>query len=230
MSAIVTFDDGLETTYDVAYPIMKSFSLPGVCFVCGYWIDRGSWRRRPSTGWQKRPTMTLSQIKELESAGWEIGNHSFSHLDADRNSIEKLQVDILKGKLWIEQKIGVVPVSYAYPRCKIAGAEYAMRIHQYCRACTNVGASIWDGKISNKIPAVPRDCKSRSTPNSYWINRARQEGKIVVFIIHNIVDKPKASWDIETKDFEQLILDILNSEIKVTTFKDLKLSQSPSAN
>jgi peptidoglycan/xylan/chitin deacetylase (PgdA/CDA1 family) len=222
MSAIVTFDDGLETAYDVAYPIMKSFSLPGVCFVCGYWIDRGSWRRRPGTGWLKRPTMTLSQIKELESAGWEIGNHSFSHVDPDKTSIEKLQLDIMKGNLWIKHKVGVAPVSYAYPFCKTAGTEYAMKMHTHCRACTNQRTPIWDGRIFDKIPAIPRDLKSKTTTNSYWINRAKVESKIAVFIIHSIVDEPRLSWDIGTKDFEKLILDIIDSNIKVITFKDLK--------
>lgn len=215
MSAIITFDDGLQTTYDVAYPIMKDHGMIGVSFVCGYWITHGCW--------QKRPTMTFQQINELRNSGWEIANHSFQHRNPDRISSNDLQTDILKGKLWIEDEIGVIPVSYAYPFCKTVGVQYATKMHKYCRACRNEQSPLWDRKISDKIPSIPRDLKSQDTTNLYWINRAKQEGKIVVFVIHNIEDKPKSTWDIRTKDFRLLILDLYESRINVTTFKDMRL-------
>ncbi len=76
----VTFDDGYESVFTFAYPILKKYGLKATVFVnpdyCG---KMNTWD--VNIGWIKFPHLTWKQISELDDDGWEIGSHTMSHMD-----------------------------------------------------------------------------------------------------------------------------------------------------
>lgn len=62
---LVTFDDGNVSVVQKAMPILKKYKFKGTAFVIGKNIGHGG--------------LSGSDIRELDNAGWDIGNHTFNH-------------------------------------------------------------------------------------------------------------------------------------------------------
>ena len=73
-----TFDDGLASTYTQAFPALKANGLTGTDYVItgcvGMTTATNTCRANDST-----PYMSWTQVKALQTAGWEIGSHSVTH-------------------------------------------------------------------------------------------------------------------------------------------------------
>jgi peptidoglycan/xylan/chitin deacetylase (PgdA/CDA1 family) len=98
---VITFDDGNENVYLNAYPIMKEYGFIGVIFLIV--------NRLNAEGY-----LTTNQIKELISAGWEVGNHSMTHVDLVKNS-DLLRDEIGNSKHKLEDVFGIKVQTFAYP-------------------------------------------------------------------------------------------------------------------
>ena len=65
---ILTFDDGSESMYTAALPVMEKYDFTGAAYLVYNYIGAPSF-------------VTVEEVKELYAAGWEIGSHSISHID-----------------------------------------------------------------------------------------------------------------------------------------------------
>jgi peptidoglycan/xylan/chitin deacetylase (PgdA/CDA1 family) len=100
-SVILTFDDGNENIYLNAYPLMKKNGFTGVIYVIANRINADGF-------------LTEDQIKELLSAGWEIGSHGMKHIDLVLHP-DALRDEIGSSKKKIEGLLGIRITSFAYP-------------------------------------------------------------------------------------------------------------------
>ncbi len=100
---VINFDDGWESQYTNAVPILKKFGVTATFFVWTNAIDH-------------KDFMTWNQLKELQSLGMTIGAHTLTHSMLDRFKSDKsLRAEIFDSKRIIEEKTGK-PVNYfAYP-------------------------------------------------------------------------------------------------------------------
>lgn len=64
----LVFDDGLESVYQYAFPVMARFGLPATVGIIANRVDSGD-----------PDFMNESQIHELQDAGWEVASHSLTH-------------------------------------------------------------------------------------------------------------------------------------------------------
>jgi peptidoglycan/xylan/chitin deacetylase (PgdA/CDA1 family) len=97
----VTFDDGWETTYTEAFPVLQKYGIHTTQFVLS-----GVEKQHEYLNWE--------QIKSMHDAGHEIGCHSDTHPDFRQIDDEdiKYQLDTCKQK--VEERIGKVN-SFASP-------------------------------------------------------------------------------------------------------------------
>jgi peptidoglycan/xylan/chitin deacetylase (PgdA/CDA1 family) len=72
-SAIVTFDDGWKSQYDVAWPIMKKYGYPMTLFIYTEGVRGGSLGGGEAITWE--------QLAEMRDAGVDIQAHSATHQD-----------------------------------------------------------------------------------------------------------------------------------------------------
>jgi peptidoglycan/xylan/chitin deacetylase (PgdA/CDA1 family) len=74
---IITFDDGLQSVYDNAFPIMQTYGLVGFVAVIS---ERPS---NPLINYTylncNSTSMNWTNLQELVDAGWEIGSHTVNH-------------------------------------------------------------------------------------------------------------------------------------------------------
>jgi Polysaccharide deacetylase len=66
-AVVLTFDDGLEDLYTVAYPLLKSYGFRAVAFIIPEWIGK-----KGMITWQQAAEMHTSGVIDIES-------HSLSH-------------------------------------------------------------------------------------------------------------------------------------------------------
>lgn len=105
---LITFDDGDQSLYNNALPIMQKYGFKGVAYIVYYYMNTDGY-------------MTSDQIKELAADGWEIGSHSLSHLDL--TLIPNRQRDeIVESRRRLETVLGVPILTFAYPFGKLDDA------------------------------------------------------------------------------------------------------------
>ncbi|MBA3273973.1 MAG: polysaccharide deacetylase family protein [Chthoniobacterales bacterium] len=119
-AAIITFDDGWRTQYEVGWPIMKKYGYPFTLFI----YTEGVRGMKYGGG----AAMTWEQIAEMRDAGIDIQAHSATHQDLRRqfDKVQKkklnpeeyqefLKREIIESKQLLEQKLGIRVNSFAVP-------------------------------------------------------------------------------------------------------------------
>ena len=98
---ILTFDDGSETVYTTALPIMQKYNFTGTAYVIyNYmWIPN---------------YMDADQIRALYAAGWEIGSHGLSHTDLPSHP-GRQKSEIVESRRKLQSLLDVPILSFSYP-------------------------------------------------------------------------------------------------------------------
>ncbi len=102
---LVTFDDGYETTYKNAYPILKKYKIPSVIAVVGSWLKE---QKDVDFGGHMIPRskfLTKKQIKEMVQSGLvEIGSHSFQSHEGVIGNPQGSSQPALTTRMWLSDK------------------------------------------------------------------------------------------------------------------------------
>jgi peptidoglycan/xylan/chitin deacetylase (PgdA/CDA1 family) len=100
---VPTFDDGWSDGYNYAFPIMRTYGFVGTFYVISSRIDRGS------------DYLSTVQLRELEAAGNDIGNHTADHLSLSIIGDSQVRLEVEVASAAIGTAVGHRPVSLAYP-------------------------------------------------------------------------------------------------------------------
>jgi peptidoglycan/xylan/chitin deacetylase (PgdA/CDA1 family) len=98
---ILTFDDGSETTYTTALPILQRYGFTGVSYIVRNYLGIPRY-------------MSADQIRGLYAAGWEIGSHGLSHIELTSQP-RKHEAEVIESRRRLEKLLGVPVLSFAYP-------------------------------------------------------------------------------------------------------------------
>jgi peptidoglycan/xylan/chitin deacetylase (PgdA/CDA1 family) len=110
---VITFDDGFAD-FGNALPVLKSMQLTATLYiVTGYVGDASRWLAPEGEG--DRPMLTWSQILEIDASGIECGAHSRTHPQLDVLQKTRAWDEISRSKEEMEQHLGHLVNSFAYP-------------------------------------------------------------------------------------------------------------------
>ena len=98
---ILTFDDGSESIYATALPIMQRYGFTGTVYIVYHYVGIKNY-------------METEQIRALYAAGWEIGSHSLTHRDLTTRPDRQMD-EIVGSRRQLESRLGVPILSFAYP-------------------------------------------------------------------------------------------------------------------
>lgn len=192
---IIWFDDGLKTTYTIAFPIMKRYGYVGVvAVICGevgkVWDD-GEWR--------DKECISLTELEALQDAGWDIVSHGFTHTDLSTLSREDVLWELTESKDWIDEH-GFSSSVFAYPCGRIGDYRHLTFEHyRYDRTGESVCESITIGHetVYNEVLADYEH-----------------------FIFHDILDARIEPWDTPVDEFEAVLNDIYERDLEVKTISE----------
>jgi peptidoglycan/xylan/chitin deacetylase (PgdA/CDA1 family) len=118
--AVITFDDGWKSQYDVAWPIMKKFGYPFTMFIYTEGVQGGHFGGGQAISWE--------QLAGMRDAGVDIEAHSATHQDLRKgyDVINKkktsgpeyeqwLQNEVVGCKQLLEQRLGIKVNCFAVP-------------------------------------------------------------------------------------------------------------------
>jgi len=110
-AVVITIDDGWLGVYEYAFPILKEFGYPFTLYLYKNYVGIGG------------RSLTHEQIKEMQAAGMDVGNHSTSHQGlamgkrgrTQEQYEEWLHKEIIESKEFLEQNFGIVCKTFSYP-------------------------------------------------------------------------------------------------------------------
>jgi peptidoglycan/xylan/chitin deacetylase (PgdA/CDA1 family)/glycosyltransferase involved in cell wall biosynthesis len=109
---ILTFDDGYEDNYTIAFPLLRSSGCRAVIFAV---TDK---KRRMNFWDTDEPTATLlssGHLQELDRSGMEIGSHTVTHPRLTQISEAVIRRELSESKDSLQQILGSEVISFAYP-------------------------------------------------------------------------------------------------------------------
>ena len=154
-SVVITFDDGYEETYTVAWPLLKRFGFPATVFVAPAEVGMSGF-------------VTWDQLADMAKDAMVIGSHTVHHTYLPLVGEEDLREELVESKRVIEQRIGRAVQFVSYP---VGGftpqAQALAREAGYAAACTTNRASpraVLDRYALRRIKVTERD----SHPLVFW--------------------------------------------------------------
>jgi peptidoglycan/xylan/chitin deacetylase (PgdA/CDA1 family) len=113
---LITFDDGYESFYSRALPILTEYGFKALIFVVTSYIGKKSyWDVNFGT---RDKHLDLRELKELRDRGFMIGSHTRTHPDLTRISPDQTRDEILGSKSELEDALGseVKYISFPFGR------------------------------------------------------------------------------------------------------------------
>src|SRR5262249_13846868 len=98
----LTFDDGVASDYEIAFPILCELGLRATFFVVPTLVDTPAY-----VGW--------AQLREMVAAGMEIGSHSMTHPVIDQLDRAALTHEFGESKRILEERLGTSVRSASLP-------------------------------------------------------------------------------------------------------------------
>jgi peptidoglycan/xylan/chitin deacetylase (PgdA/CDA1 family) len=138
-AAFVSFDDGCESVYSRALPILKELEIPSTVFVT---TDPETWIFHSGEYHERR--MTEDEIRACEEGGISVESHSVSHRGLNEMSDEEALAEMTESKEAITAWIGR-PVQYF----SIPLNFYNKRTLELCKEAGYSAVCVCDGATTN---------------------------------------------------------------------------------
>lgn len=114
-AACITFDDGYADNRREAIPLLLKHHIPFTYFVSTDHVFRGKPFPHDVAAGKPLAVNTLAHLRELVSAGVEIGAHTHSHANLGAATNEQLVDEIVGSKQELEEALGVPIRYFAFP-------------------------------------------------------------------------------------------------------------------
>lgn len=136
-SVVITFDDGFESVYTAAYPVLARYGFAATVFlVPAYCGQSNTWPGQPRSI-PEQPLLSWSQIHEMDRHGIEFGAHSFSHRRLDQLPLAESAREILDSKSYLEDRLGHTVELFSYPYGRYNKAAQSIVEKAFGGACSS---------------------------------------------------------------------------------------------
>lgn len=192
--AMVTFsfDDGYESVYQNAYPVLQRYGYVGTIFAIPAAIGQDKY-------------LTWPQLEELYKSGWEIASHGLTHRDLTQLNDQEIE-DELIGSKEILQAHGFYVISFASPYDQCDERTISLiRKHYLVHRSSIMGLNpipLPDDESRYYLKAIETDNISLDQIKS-WIIKAKEEKKWIILIFHRIGES--GQYNISLEDFEEIV-------------------------
>jgi peptidoglycan/xylan/chitin deacetylase (PgdA/CDA1 family) len=200
------FDDGWESAYQKATPILDAAGYKGTYFIITSAVGEGNY-------------MSWDDIQNLEGSGNEIGDHTRTHPDFSEIGDNKAKQEIDEGYSDLQDE-GITPDSFAYP---------------YGHYDTDTADDVESEGMSNARTSGSgfKLNDSNSNPYALWgqsltidttwdevksnIDEAIKEGKWYIIVIHRVDEAENDQYSVSHELVQQIVDYLKENNVKVVT-------------
>ncbi len=113
-SFVITFDDGYQTVYDEAFPVLQRYGMSATVFLTvGEKRMAKPAERLPSLN--GRSMLSWHEIREMQRWGIAFGAHTLIHPDLTRLPSDRVEAEVCHSKAIIEDGLSAPVACFAYP-------------------------------------------------------------------------------------------------------------------
>ncbi len=135
-TCVLTFDDGFQTVYAEAFPVLQRYAMSATVFLtvgAGEVLESGE--RLPR--FEGRPMLSWPEIREMQQAGIDFGAHTLTHPDLTRLPAEQVAIEMSASKARIENEIRAPVTSFAYPFGRFDAESRRLAQQYFSCACAD---------------------------------------------------------------------------------------------
>ena len=209
---LIVFDDGNSAQYDIAFKYMQSKGIVGTTYVNGYNIGQNG-------------VLTISNLIEMDAAGWIIANHTYDHATLTQVSEQEIYNEISEQiNFLIRNGLNKGAYDLAYPggysneNVYIIMNELGIQTGR-----TTLGNPIenFNGLNLYQIPAYTLINTTSVSSVEGYIDNAMASDSTIVILFHNIVNSNPNEYEYLTSDFKKIIDYVAKSGINCININDL---------
>jgi peptidoglycan/xylan/chitin deacetylase (PgdA/CDA1 family) len=206
-SALMTlnFDDGHESVYDVALPLLQSKGLVATAYIVPTWIGQ-MWY------------MQWSGVQALQDAGWDIGSHSMTHPVLPDVDDSTLHYELSQSKLELQSR-GLAATHFALPyNAYDQRVIDAVRLYyQSARVGDGLNPRVEQADLYELFSHVSLSWRPFSTYKAHIDSAIAARGWYILnnhIVVHDCFD---AAWCIDTQMLEDVINYALQNRVKIVS-------------
>ena len=149
----LTFDDGYESVYTQAFPILKAKGLTAGVFINPGFV--GQYNTWDANFGKRTRHMDWNQILALKEEGWEIGSHGLSHKDVTKLHPDHASRELQLSHDLIKKHVGECSRVFSFP--------FGSLNLQVLSICRYIGMSVilplllWEPIILKKISTLEQE-------------------------------------------------------------------------
>lgn len=113
-SVVITLDDGTACAAETALPILAEMGLTATVFVVSDLLG-GYNEWMAAEGYPRRRMLSVTQLRELQSAGMDIGSHTAHHVRMTQATLDVGRGEAVDSKARLEDLLGEPVRYFAYP-------------------------------------------------------------------------------------------------------------------
>jgi len=208
---VLTFDDATASQYSIVAPLLKQFGFGATFFVCEF----------PTKSSDRLAYMNWEQIAELNKMGFEIANHTRTHIPvskvAQAQFIEELNyIETKSDSLGIEK-----PTNFAYPGYSLSIPAMEILLNKGYKFARAGGSRAYDPLCDYPllIPSWATNADNKEQIMAAF-NEA-QNGKIVVLTFHGVPDVEHPWVNTPPALFKEYLHYLSAHNFKVISLRDL---------
>jgi peptidoglycan/xylan/chitin deacetylase (PgdA/CDA1 family) len=201
-----TFDDGLSPHYTTAYPILSKAGIPATEYVVTDYVGDGA------------AHLTWAQIWTLTCAGWEIGNHTASHVSLLGVSSAEAVLQVETAREVLRQH-GIINVGAFNPPfgdfddqlvtvlrgTGISSLRQAWTEDSYLNAVSTFNEWALNVVSVKASMSFTKDIKPK-------IDAAITQKAWLILVFHGVVAAPSDNDDVSTTVFQQIVTYVKNQK------------------
>ncbi|MCB1208498.1 MAG: polysaccharide deacetylase family protein [Verrucomicrobiales bacterium] len=210
---VLTFDDSVASHATFVAPLLQKYGFGATFFITEgfeFAVD-------------KKHYMTWEQIKALNDAGFEIGNHTRKHTAVTKQTPEQIRADVE----YIEQQCAKHdiprPTSFCYPGYQTSETAVKVLRERGYRFARAGGAAAYDPTQDAPL-TLPQafDSKPDCTLEQFKAAVAgAREGKVAVMTFHGVPDIQHPWVNTDPEKFESYLAYLKEAGCKVIAMRDL---------
>ncbi|HEX5456700.1 MAG TPA: polysaccharide deacetylase family protein [Candidatus Saccharimonadales bacterium] len=208
----ITFDDGWANQYKNAFPLLSKYGLQATFYIISGEVD------------DQPDYMSSTQVKNLYTAGNEIGSHTISHPDLTTLSKSAISREMSGSQTYLQNLIGVPVRDFAYPygAYNTNTASIGKQFYQSQRT-VNRGFNTKDNLDLTALKIYEVDNDISQTQVKAWIDSAIKQKAWLILVYHEIAKTPVVPSDelysTTPSDFEAELSYIKNSGASAVTVR-----------